>query len=64
MVHSIINYICLQIEDFSSLGTEVPCGRGSNNGKGRADVVISNIRRKAGLIIELKYNHSAKFALE
>ena len=63
MVHSIINYACLLIENSNIKGTEVQCGIGSKNGKGRADIVLSIKGIKTGLIIEMKYNHNAKFAI-
>lgn len=62
--HSILTYICLQIGDCSTLGSEVPCGRGNRGGTGIADIVISNTFKGVGIIIELKYNKTAGVALK
>ena len=62
--HSILTYICLQIGDCSTLGSEVPCGRGSKGGTGVADIVLSNTAKGVGIIIELKYNKTAGTALK
>lgn len=50
LIHSVINYICLQIKNFSKFGTEVYCGRK------RADIILVDKTKSKGMIIELKYD--------
>ena len=59
LVHSVFNYIALQIKGFSRFGTEV-----WYKNEGRADVILVNDTENIGMIIELKYDCTAEKALD
>lgn len=60
IIHSMLNYICLQIVDKSFFGTEIITPKRD----GRADTVVLSSEKEKGMIIEVKYNGNASKALE
>lgn len=53
LVHTILNYIALQLPGMSHFGTEVYLG------KGRADMVLLDKEQSKALIVELKYDQGS-----
>ena len=58
LVHSVINYVALQIKSLSKFGTEVWYKK-----QGRADIILINDKAELGMMIELKYADSVDDAL-
>ena len=58
LIHSVINYVALQIKSSSKFGSEV-CYKN----KLRADIILINDDTQSGMIIEIKFDKTAKEAL-
>lgn len=58
VIHGIMTYIILQVRTASILASEMYLG------KGKADLVLIDNNNKKGAIIELKYNKTAKEAID
>ncbi|MGC0371947.1 MAG: hypothetical protein DGJ47_000648 [Rickettsiaceae bacterium] len=50
LVHSVLNYVALQLKEITHFATEVYLG------KGRADLLLVDENKKKSMIVELKYN--------
>ena len=59
LVHSLLNVICYQIDEKDRFGTEICCFN-----QQRCDILITKIKDKLGVIIEVKFSKSAIEALD
>lgn len=57
LIHSVMNYIVLQVKTLTRFATEISIGNG------RADIALIDVKNNCVAIIELKYNQSALVAL-